>query len=57
MPWEVIDLMSVKVDEGMNHNLTKEFTIKEVSDTLFQIELLKASGPDSFPARFFQINW
>lgn len=56
VPWEVIDLMSVKVDEGMNQNLTKEFTIKEVSDALFQIEPLKASRPDGFSTRFFQRN-
>jgi hypothetical protein len=33
--------------------LCKEFTDEEISDTLFQIEPMKALGPDGYPARFF----
>ena len=35
----------------------EEFTVKEISDALFQIGPLKSPGPDGFPARFYQQNW
>ena len=40
-----------------NVKLCALFSDKEISDALFQIEPLKAPGPDGFPARFFQRNW
>jgi hypothetical protein len=45
------------IDEDMNTKLCKDFSVKEISDALFQIGPLKAPGPDGFPARFYQRNW
>jgi hypothetical protein len=41
----------------MNDELCKGFIDKEISDALFQIGPLKASGPGGFPTCFFQRNW
>lgn len=40
------------VTKGVNEDLEKEFTEKEISDALFQIGPLKAPGPDGFHACF-----
>lgn len=41
----------------MNAKLRSPFSDKEISDAMFQIGPLKAPGPDSFLARFFQKHW
>ncbi|XP_073363239.1 uncharacterized protein [Aegilops tauschii subsp. strangulata] len=56
-PQAVLNLVETKVTEEMNSALTKPFTEKEVTDSLFQIGLLKAPGPDGLLARFYQRNW
>jgi hypothetical protein len=53
-PATVVDLIEEKVTLDMNLKLCADFTI---GDALFQIEPLKAPGPDGFPTRFFQRNW
>ena len=55
-PFDLINLLPRSVDEEMNKKLIRGFTEKEISDALFQIGPLKASGPYGFPARFFQRN-
>jgi mannosylglycoprotein endo-beta-mannosidase len=37
--------------------LMAEFTEKEVRDAIFQMKHNKATGPDGFPAEFFQVFW
>jgi hypothetical protein len=56
-PEEVVQLFEPLILDGMNADLCKEFSAKEISDALFQIVPLKAPGPDGFPAQFFQRNW
>jgi hypothetical protein len=46
-----------RVDSGMNEALTKNFLVKEVHATLFQMTPLKVIGLDGLNARFFQKNW
>jgi hypothetical protein len=41
----------------MNNDLCREFINEEMLDALFQIGLIKAPGPNGFPARFYQRNW
>jgi hypothetical protein len=50
----VTQLFQPKISDGMNDELCKEFTVEEISNTLFQIGPLKAPGLDGFPVRFFQ---
>lgn len=45
------------MSEEDNVRLCAPFTDKEISDALFQIDPLKALGPNGLPARFFQRNW
>jgi hypothetical protein len=54
---ELIGMTREKVTTEMNDNMCKEFTDDEISDAMFQIGPLKASGVDGFPARFYQRNW
>jgi hypothetical protein len=42
-----------RVDSGMNEALTKNFLVKEVHATLFQMTPLKVIGLDGLNARFF----
>jgi hypothetical protein len=55
-PNQVIDLFQPLIIEEMNVDLCKEFSDEEISNALFQIGPLKTSGPDGFPAHFFQWN-
>jgi hypothetical protein len=52
-----MQLIDPMVTVEMNDELCTEFTDKEIADALFQVGLLKAPGPDGFPAWFFQRNW
>jgi hypothetical protein len=52
-----IQPISCKVTEEMNMELGKNFTPEEVEVALFQMEPLKAPGPDGLNAGFFQQNW
>jgi hypothetical protein len=56
-PEEVVNLLQLLTFRDMNESLCKDFSEEEISDVLFQIGPLKASGPDGFLARFFQHNW
>lgn len=56
-PNVVVDLFESAITSEMNDNLCKPYNAKEISDALFQIGTLKASGTDGFHARFFQRNW
>ena len=56
-PEEIVESFDRRVTDDMNEVLCKEFSEQEIGDALFQIGPLKAPGPDSFPARFFQCNW
>lgn len=56
VPDLITEHLQSRVNEDMNFLLCKEFPDKEISDALFQIGPLRAPGPDSFPARFFQRN-
>lgn len=38
-----------------NNFLTDPFTEKEVKEVIFQMEHNKSSGPDGFPAEFYQV--
>lgn len=46
-----------QVSEEENNVLTKVFTEEEVKAAVFQMEYNKASGPDDFPAEFYQVFW
>jgi hypothetical protein len=54
---EISELVNEKINTEMNDQLCNDFSDEEISDALFQIGPLKAPGPDSFPARFYQRNW
>jgi hypothetical protein len=56
-PTQLLDIIDTVVTIDMNESLTREFSKKEILNSLFQIGPLKAPGPDGFPARFFQRNW
>jgi hypothetical protein len=56
-PEEVVNLFSQVITDEMNYDLSKPYTVDEISDTLFQIGPMKAPGPDGYPACFFQRNW
>jgi hypothetical protein len=57
LPNEVTNLFQPSITDVMNDGLCKEFTVEEISTTLFQIEPLKVPELDEFPACFFQKNW
>jgi hypothetical protein len=54
---EVLDSVRVSVSQAMNDQLLAPFEGGEVKAALFQMFPLKASGPDGFPAHFFQKHW
>ena len=62
------DKNNVSLNENYNHDIPQlsaeennlliaEFSIKEVSEAISQMELNKASGPDGFPVEFYQTFW
>jgi hypothetical protein len=56
-PGPLLQLFQPIVTEEMNNALCQDFSDEEIGDALFQMGPIKASGPDQFPARFFQHNW
>ena len=54
---QVIDTVPVKVTPEMNDILNAPYSQDEVKKALFQMFPIKAPGPDSFPAHFFQRHW
>jgi hypothetical protein len=48
-PEEVLSMFNLVISDDMNKDLCKPFLEEEISDALFQIGPLKASGPDGFP--------
>jgi mannosylglycoprotein endo-beta-mannosidase len=46
-----------QLSNGENEILVTNFTEQEVYDAIFQMEKNKASGPDVFPAEFYQKLW
>jgi hypothetical protein len=51
----VLPLVDPKISAKLNESLCKDFSEQEISDALFQVGPLKATGPDGFPVRFFKI--
>jgi hypothetical protein len=54
---EVLQIVTVSVTLEMNAKLIAPFEESEIKQTLFQMFPLKASGPDGYPAQFFQKHW
>jgi hypothetical protein len=54
---EVMNLVPMKVNSGMNEMLDSPFDAAEVKKALFEMYPTKAPGPDGFLAHFFQRNW
>jgi hypothetical protein len=46
-----------QVSQEENEFLTAPFTEKEVKEGIIQMKHNKASGPDGFPAEFYQVFW
>jgi hypothetical protein len=47
----------IQVSEEENDLLIRSFTEAKVREAVFQMEHNKASGPDGFPAEFYQACW
>jgi hypothetical protein len=43
--------------DSENHKLCEFFTMKEITQALFQMEKNKAAGPDGIPTEFYQSCW
>ena len=46
-----------QASQSENDFLTAPFTEKEIRDAIFDMEHNKATGPDGFPAKFYQHFW
>jgi hypothetical protein len=53
----VLQAVPILVTSEMNAKLIAPYQAEEVKATLFQMYPTKASGPDGFPAHFFQRHW
>lgn len=54
---EVLEAMSPVVTNNMNTSLLREVSFVEIKEVVFQLGAWKASGPDGFPALFYQTFW
>ncbi|KAM0859687.1 hypothetical protein ACQ4PT_047052 [Festuca glaucescens] len=54
---ELLDLVPTRVNQDMNTELDKTFSVEEVRAALFQMAPSKAPGVDGFTAGFFQRHW
>jgi hypothetical protein len=52
---QTADIPQVSIEE--NNLLTAEYSEEEVRKAIFQMEHNKATGPDGFPAEFYQAFW
>lgn len=50
----VIDQISCIVNEEMNHSLTGDVMLQEVTTAIFQLGALKAPGPNGLCGKFYQ---
>ncbi|KAK9035057.1 hypothetical protein V6N11_077108 [Hibiscus sabdariffa] len=53
----IYNLIQPKISNSMNDSLNTEFQSKEIYEAVKSMAPLKASGPDGFPALFFQKFW
>jgi hypothetical protein len=53
----VLEAIPTKVDDMMNASLCKPYSNEEIKTALFQMGPTKASGPNGFPAMFYQVHW
>ncbi|XP_057803521.1 uncharacterized protein LOC131018835 [Salvia miltiorrhiza] len=53
----VLDRLSPGIDEAMNEELTKPFTLDEFKAAVFQMHPDKSPGPDGFNPNFYQNCW
>lgn len=51
---EIISPIEVSITQEMNNHLLASFTEVEVKNDIFQMFPNNASGPDDFPALFYQ---
>jgi hypothetical protein len=47
-PNDILQLFESRITDETNASICQEFTDEEIGNALFQIGLLKASGPDDF---------
>jgi hypothetical protein len=52
-----VNSIQPKIYAEMNHQLVAPVSMEEIQLALYQMDPLKAPGPDGFPACFFQQNW
>jgi hypothetical protein len=45
------------LNEKDNNDLTRPFTVEEVKNTLFAMDINRAPGPDNIPTEFYQHCW
>ena len=53
----VLETVPTKVSAEMNEMLVAPYTADEVKSALFQMFPTNSTGPDGFPAHFYQRHW
>lgn len=53
-PKEFLNHFGERVIVQLKEDLTKDFTVEELKEALFQMHLTKAPRPDGMPPLFFQ---